>query len=107
MLYKSCTYLFLRILNSDDCYAQLFAHVAVETCSSGRVVILTSTSVGNYTSAVSPGDLPECFLHSLTTRSFSAVPVAPVLAQPNLVSGLPAQGVSGFTVSRLIPRSTQ
>ena len=74
---------------------QLFAHVSFETSSpSAQVVILTSTGVGSYTSAIPPGDLPECFLHSLATRSFSAVPVAPVLAQPNLVSGLPAQGVS-------------
>ena len=71
---------------------QLFARVAVD--SSSQVVILTSISVGSYMSAIPPGDLPECFLHSLATRSFSDVPAAPAIPQPNLVSGLPAQGMS-------------
>lgn len=71
---------------------QLFARVAIKSSAqSGQVVVLTSTSTGNYTSDVPPGDLPECFLCSLASRSYSGIPVAPTLAQPNLVTGLPAQ----------------
>lgn len=71
---------------------QLFARVAVKSSSQGgQVVVLTSTDTGNYISDLPPGDMPECFLHSLATRSFSGIPVAPMLAQPNLVTGLPAQ----------------
>ena len=78
---------------------QLFAQVTVESTHCGQVVVLTSVSVGNYVSAVPPGDLPSCFLHSLATRSFSDVPVAPRLVQPNLIAGLPAQGTVHLTLS--------
>jgi len=75
-------------------YVQLFARVAVKSIENGQVVVLASAGIGNYISAVPPGDMPECFLHSLATRSFSVNPVAPILPQPNLVTGLPAQGLT-------------
>jgi len=96
--------IFLLVLNVLStsftlCIVQLFAHVAVASSHSGQVVILTSVSVGSYIDAVSPGDLPACFLRSLATGSFSDVPVAPLLAQPNLVSGLSAQGLFAWHFS--------
>ena len=80
------------------CCMQLFAHITVNSSQTGQVVVLTSVGIGSYISDVAPGDLPTSFLRSLTTRCFSDTPIAAVLEQPNLVSGLPAQGMSDLVV---------
>ena len=60
--------------------------------SEAYVVVLNTLPTHRFTSEVPTSDLPVPILRGLKTSKFAGTPMCPVLEQPNLVSGLAAQG---------------
>jgi proteasome assembly chaperone 1 len=58
------------------------------------IYIVMALSVANYRSASTPGDLPSCFVRTLSTSASRLEARHPTLEQPNIVTGLAAQVVS-------------
>ena len=60
--------------------------------SEAYVVVLNTLPTHRFTSEVPTSDLPVPILRGLKTSKFAGTPMCSVLEQPNLVSGLAAQG---------------
>jgi len=62
------------------------------------IALLSSTNTGGYCSDTTPSELDTPFLRALKTDKFLGVPVCPILEQPNMLTGLPAQLMTFFQV---------
>lgn len=70
-------------------YLQLFSGL---DASDAYVVVLNTLPTSRFTSEVPSSELPVPIMRALKTNKFAGTPLCPILEQPNLVSGLAAQG---------------
>ncbi|XP_078322761.1 proteasome assembly chaperone 1-like isoform X3 [Crassostrea virginica] len=61
--------------------------------SDSHLVILSSAFTSEYKSEIPTSDMNPPFMRALKTAPFLGTPLAPYLEQPNVATGLPAQGL--------------
>ena len=87
-----CGFCFLLCLPSIHYCGFCFQLFSGFDASEAYVVVLNTLPTHRFTSEVPTSDLPVPILRGLKTSKFAGTPMCPVLEQPNLVSGLAAQG---------------
>lgn len=71
------------------CFIQLMSSLSIKDA---HVLVLSSAFTSEYKSEIPTSDMNPPFMRALKTVQFLGTPLAPYLEQPNVATGLPAQG---------------
>ena len=74
---------------------QLFSHLPKQKT---QVVVLGTSAVSNYKSEKAPEDIQPPLLRALKTSEYHGSVACPYLEQPNVITGLPAQGLQSTLI---------